>query len=186
MSTKGCKKNKSIIHEQNLEDIIMELHTRGMSYSEICRTINDETGLHINRMQISRYLSKITPEDMKQNVITNLSSIRSRAIENNIRILSNYDSVFNDILNFIETSHLNHVERGILKKQVNNKMKQLRKNLVDSRGEILDTFQAINSTVDASNQFLNDVSNMLCSDCRRKVVKAIQDIEETGNINYNT
>src|SRR4030042_3128530 len=138
MPTKGAKKNKSIIYQHNLQDTIVELHSRGMTYAEICRILNDKTGLHINRMQISRYLSNVTPEDMRSNVITNLSGIRNRTIENNISLLSNYDLAMNDIINFIETSQLNHVQKGILKKQVNTKMKQLRKNIVDTRGEVLD------------------------------------------------
>jgi uncharacterized protein YwgA len=182
----GMKKRKSIIYSNNLQDTIVELHTRGMNYTEICRVINEKSDIKVNRMQISRFLAQLTPDDIKTNTITNLSGMRSRTIENNITILNDYDLATNDIITLIETSRLSVVDKGILKKQISAKLKQVRKNFVENRGELLDIFQEVNSTIATSNQFLLDVSKLLCSDCRKKVVKAVQDIEEVGDIRYNT
>ena len=176
---KGNTKTKSLIHQHNLQETIKELHLRGINYTEICKIIKEKTGIYISRMSISRFINSTIPEDMRSNVITNMGSIRTRTAENNITLLSDFDLAFNDIISLIETSHLNPVEKGILKKNVINKMKPIRNNIVQSRGELLDIFNALNLTINASNQFLLDVSTIFCPDCRKKVVKAIQDLEKS-------
>ena len=93
---KGNQFKKSIIYRNNLQDTIMELHCRGLCYSEICRVINDKTGLHINRMQISRHLSSVKPDDLKRNTISNLKGIRDRTTENlnKMKALKALDDLF--------------------------------------------------------------------------------------------
>jgi len=179
---KGNQFKKSIIYRNNLQDTIMELHCRGLCYSEICRVINDKTGLHINRMQISRHLSSVKPDDLKRNTISNLKGIRDRTTENNLKILSDYDLSMNDIISSIEVSHLNNTEKGILKNQILSKLKPVRKSLVLQRGELLDIFQAINECNETTRRFLIDVCVMLCPECRGKIVKVVKSIEQTGDI----
>jgi hypothetical protein len=178
---KGNTKTKSLIHKHNLEDVVKELHLRGTNYTEISKIINERSGIHLSRMAISRFINSTTPDELKSNVITNMSSIRQRTAENNITLLSDFDLAFNDIISLIETSHLNPVEKGILKKNVINKMKPIRNNIVQSRGELLDIFNALNSTINASNQFLVDTSTEFCPICSKKVVRAIKDLEESDS-----
>jgi len=183
--TKGYTAPRSLINKYNLGDSIKELYYRGMNYQEIINTINEKHGIHLNKMNLSRFLSSITPEDIQSNVISNIKGIRDRTSENNIKLLSDYDLMLNDIINSIELSKLSFGEKATLKKSVLIKGKQFRKNLIDTRGEIVFIFQAIDNSNNEVKQFLINVSLELCSDCRKKVVSSIQEMEREETINYN-
>ena len=186
--TKGNIAPKSLIYKYNLGDAIKELYYRGMNYQEIINTINEKHGIHLNKMNLSRFLSSIIPEEIQSNVISNIKGIRARTSENNIKLLSDYDMMLNEIINSIEMSKLSFGDKTTLKKSVLIKVKQFRKNLMDTRGEMVSIFQAIDNSNDAVRQFLIDISANLCYDCRHKIVSSIQgiEIEETNSCNTKT
>ena len=136
-------------------------------------------------MNVSRFLSSITPDDIQTNVISNIKGIRDRTSENNIKLLSEYDMMLNVIINSIEMSKLTVGDKATLKKSVLINGKQFRKNLIETRGEIVSIFQAIDNCNNEVKQFLIEVSSKLCSDCRKKVVSSIQEMEREETISYN-
>lgn len=171
---------RSEIEEHNLDTIIRELRLQGYTYREIRDTIKDQYDISLSAMQLTRFFKKtegriLHDTDTNDIVISQVYNANQKELKEFYRSLN---FIFNDIEKQLDNSSIKPLQRKHIKESLREHKKDIRKyglTLMERMQVLISTLRAKDKQTRRS---LIEMSNLMCEQCRDKVVNLILETEK--------
>lgn len=174
---RGNTQPHSLIDKVGVGHTVLELYARGHSYREISNFIWEKYSIKVSKMAISRYVARDRKDIQANTIHTSLQTIRDNTIKNTIDTYEDFNRMFDELKNIINTSNLASTDKLFINKNLEVKRKIIINNYMENRAEIGLIFEAIQKNEKGIADLLMDFSRSMCPMCRRKAVDTIKDYQ---------
>jgi hypothetical protein len=172
--------NKSQIDEYDLGDLVKELVVKGYSYKDIVNSIQQDKGITISIMSVSRYVRKHTNDNITpKKLYTHKLALQNTSIANSTSLLTNLNAYHNSIRDTVNDCKLSPQEKSKILTYLDLQYINLKRDILDNKVQIMQIFKAINDYDNIFRDTLLEISRGLCLNCRKHVVGEIVEYEKT-------
>lgn len=170
---KGIHLKQTKIERHRIGHIILDLLSKGLSYSQIVRDIRVRYNVDISKSAITRFLNK-SKEIREQCDKSYDEAFRyhSRSTVKRIeRVIHNVRRGLNDINRLLDESSLKPVERSRLKADIKIITNDMLEEYATIESTTLSIMKLMQDNYDSINNLMQELK--LCLDCRKKVADSI-------------
>jgi len=165
----GNTRTKNKIAKFGLEDTILEMYSRGLSFNQIINEVMIRSGVQLSKSSVSRYISRSMTSKTIIEDYNSFSEVRHQYTSNTNTTLNHIDAFSTEILASIDTSK---------RKAMAEKLNALRKEYILNRNELVMVFDKLYEDKQITNIFLADLSKDLCISCKTKLLEHLHKYEQ--------